>query len=126
MIDENEDRDIALARLKYDHDLAKEGLKGTLWGAWAALIAIVLITFMQIVYDRYVIKDWAFFGMVTIIAVAIMLYGAYIFKQAFRITTRYGSVASNGPFPSPRNAHPKLPEGRKADDRDVLINNAPD
>jgi hypothetical protein len=99
MIDETEDREIALARIKYDHDLAMEGLRGTLWGAWAALFAIVFIASIQIIYDRYVIRDWAFFGMVAIISISIMLYGAYIFNQAFQLTTRYGSLDVKPKFP---------------------------
>jgi hypothetical protein len=39
MSDDNPDREIALAKLQYDHQLARLGLQGTLWGAWASLIA---------------------------------------------------------------------------------------
>jgi len=53
--------EIALVKLQNDHKLACLGLQGTLWGAWAGLIAIVAIAAIQAVTDRHVVDGWAFF-----------------------------------------------------------------
>jgi len=70
MSDPNPDRD-ALARLQYDHKLARLGLQGTLWGAWAALVAIVTIAVVQVAINRYVVQGWAFTGMVAVIVIPV-------------------------------------------------------
>jgi hypothetical protein len=93
MSDANPDREVVLAKLQYDHQLARLGLQGTLWGAWASLIAIVAIAVVQVTTNRYVIQGWAFAGMVAVIVVPISLYGAFIFNRALTVSAK---VAAEG------------------------------
>jgi hypothetical protein len=88
MSDDNPDREIALARLQYDHQLARLGLQGTLWDAWASLIAIVTIAVVQVAINRYVIEGWAFAAMVAVIVVPVTFYGAYIFNRTLSISAQ--------------------------------------
>jgi hypothetical protein len=87
MSDTNE---VILAKLYYDNQLARLGLQGTLWGAWASLFAIATIAVVQVVFDRYVIKDWAFFAMVTVIVTSVTFYGVFIFNRALTVSAEIG------------------------------------
>ena len=90
----DEDREVTLVRLKCDHELAMLGLHGTLKGSFAALAAMVIIAVTQVSLDRYVVKDWAFAGMVAAMVVAIALYGAFIFNRALKISAKVGTVTT--------------------------------
>jgi hypothetical protein len=85
MSDEKTDREIALAKLQYDHQLARFGLGGTLYGAFASLCAIVVIDLAQIITGKYIVDGWAFAGMVAVIVIPITFYGAFIFNRALSI-----------------------------------------
>ena len=88
MSDSDTDREIVLAKLQYDHELAQLGLSGTLKGACAALVAIVVIAAVQIWLDRYVVQGWSFAALVAAIVVPITFYGAFIFKRALDVSAR--------------------------------------
>jgi hypothetical protein len=87
------DNEIVLTKLQNDHQLARLGLQGTLFGAVAALIAIVIIVVIQVATGRYVIEGWAFAGMVAAIVIPVTFYGAFIFNRALSVSA---SVAKEG------------------------------
>jgi hypothetical protein len=82
------DTQIALAKLKYDYDLACLGLQGTLMGAAASLVAIVTIVVAQVATERYVVQGWAFTTMVGVLATAVTAYGVFIFRAAFSVAMK--------------------------------------
>jgi hypothetical protein len=88
MPDINPDLENSLVKLQNDYELARVGLQGTLWGAWAALTAIVAIAVVQIVIDRYVVRGWEFVAMVAVIVIPVTFYGAFIFKRAIGISVK--------------------------------------
>ena len=93
MPDENSDREIALAKLQFDHQLARFGLGGTLYGAFASLAAIVIIALAQIMTGRYVVEGWAFAGMVAVIVIPVTFYGAFIFNRALSVEGKIKGAA---------------------------------
>jgi hypothetical protein len=76
-----------------DYQLARLGLQGTLWGAWASLIAIVAIVALQVATNRYVLQGWPLAAMVIAIVVAVTFYGSFIFNKALSIS---GNVSKSG------------------------------
>jgi hypothetical protein len=88
MSDGNTDREVILAKLQYDHQLAELGLSGTLKGACAALVAIVAIAVVQIWLDRYVVQGWSFAAMVAVIVIPVTFYGAFIFNRALNVSAK--------------------------------------
>jgi hypothetical protein len=77
--------DVEIERLKLANDLGHYGLKGTLYGAWAALAAVVVIALAQMVTGKTVVDGWAFTALVFIIVLPITAFGAFVFKRAFSI-----------------------------------------
>ena len=83
---------IALKKLEYDYSIGRLGLQGTLWGAWAALVAIILIVFAPIFTGKDTIEGWQIVGIVGLIAVASVAYGAYVFNRALKISAEVQGV----------------------------------
>jgi hypothetical protein len=81
--------DLELARLKLnnDHQLGRYGLQGTLYGAFAALLAIVIIAVVQALTDRYIVRDWAFASMTAVIIIPVIYYGTFVFKRTLKVGT---------------------------------------
>ncbi|MGY8704838.1 hypothetical protein RAD16_03720 [Bradyrhizobium sp. 18BD] len=77
--------DVEIERLKLANDLGRYGLKGTLYGAWAALAAFVIIAVAQMVTGKTVVDGWAFTALVFIIVLPITAFGAFVFQRAFSI-----------------------------------------
>jgi len=72
--------DVEIEKLKLANDLGRYGLKGTLYGAWAALTAVVIIAVAQMVTGKTVVDGSAF---TAIIVLPITAFGAFVFKRAF-------------------------------------------
>jgi hypothetical protein len=79
---------ITLTKLRYDHEIARLGLQGTLWGAWASLAALVVIVIAQVMTERYVVQGWAFAVMAAVMAMSVTFYGAFIFDRALNISAK--------------------------------------
>jgi len=98
MSEMNQDHENALAKLQYDYQLARLGLQGTLYGAWASLAAIVAIAVVQVAIDRYVVQGWAFVAMVAVVVVPVTFYGAFIFDRALTVSAKFekegGSISA--------------------------------
>ncbi len=77
--------DVEIERLKLANDLAHYGLRGTLYGAFAALAAVVIIAVAQMVTGKTVVDGWALTTLVFIIVLPITAFGAFVFKRAFSI-----------------------------------------
>jgi hypothetical protein len=74
---------------------------------------ILVIALTQVAMDRYVIKDCAFAAMVTVIVIAVTLYGAFIFNRALNISTKLGSLISGEVLSACRHASPTTPDSAK-------------
>ena|SRR5438477_12660085 len=85
---------LALRKLEYDHSLARLGLQGTLWGAWAALATIMVIVFMPVFSPIRVVEHWEIVGMVVAFVVPIVFYGAFIFSRALKVTGKIEGAGS--------------------------------
>jgi hypothetical protein len=84
----DENTKVMLAKLGYDHQIARLGLQGTLYGAWASLVAIVAIVIAQVATERYVVQGWAFATMVGLIVISVTAYGAFIFDRALTVSAK--------------------------------------
>jgi hypothetical protein len=80
------DKDHYLAKLKYDYELARLGLKGTLWGAWASIFLILVITIAEVSTNRFVVQGWPYTAMFAVATLSVTIYGAFIFNRALKIT----------------------------------------
>ena len=78
------DREIALEQIK----LARYGLRGTLYGTFAALTATVIIALAQLITGRNVVDGWAFTVMVIVMAIAVVFYGAFIFDRSLALESK--------------------------------------
>jgi hypothetical protein len=58
----DENTKVLLAKLEYDHQLARLGLQGTLWAALASLAAIVAIVIAEVWTERYVVQGLEYFA----------------------------------------------------------------
>ena len=115
MSDGNTDRDIILAKLQLDHQLAQLGLSGTLKGAVAALVAIVAIAVVQIWLDRYVVQGWSFAAMVAAIVVPVTFYGAFIFNRALTVSGSFGGTGGSFSASSSEREATRPPQPQQAD-----------
>jgi hypothetical protein len=84
----DENTKVILAKLEYDHQLARLGLQGTLWGALASLAAIVTIVIAEVATERYVVQGLAFAAMVGLIVISVTAYGAFIFDRALTVSAK--------------------------------------
>jgi hypothetical protein len=87
---------VQLQKLEYDHLLASRGLNGTLYGAWASLLTIVLLIFAPAFTEKVVVTGWQLVFIVAFLAGAVVFYGAFIFNRALTITaeqTREGTMS---------------------------------
>jgi hypothetical protein len=86
---------VALTKLENDYRIARLGLQGTLWGAWASLAALVAIVGVQVWAEHYIVQGWAFTAMVAAIVIPVTAYGAFIFHEALSISV---NVRRDGSF----------------------------
>jgi hypothetical protein len=86
----SEEAYIALRKLEYDHALARLGLQGTLWGAVATLIVVIIIVLAQIWSKVVIIEGPAIAGMVAAFVIPIVFYGAFIFARALKVSGKAG------------------------------------
>ena len=84
----SEQAQIAFKKLEYDHLIGRLALRGTLWGAWAALFTIVLIVFAPIVTKKDIVDGWQLVSIVGLVVVAVVAYGAYVFNRALNVSAR--------------------------------------
>jgi len=93
----SEDYKLARAKLDLNHALARAGLRGTLFGAWATLIAIVLIVAIQTLTERYVLDGWPLASLAAVVVVSVIFMGGYIFSHAVKFGAQFGE-GSKGVF----------------------------
>jgi hypothetical protein len=84
----SEDAYIALRKLEYEHSLARLGLQGTLWGAWAILLVILAIVFTPVFSSKTIVEGSDLVWLVAALVVPVVLYGAFIFHAALTISTK--------------------------------------
>ena len=82
------EENVTLEELRLANDLGRYGLKGTLYGTYAALLAIVIIALAQIVTGKTVVGGWAFTALVFVIVLPIVCFGAFVFNRVFSIEGR--------------------------------------
>jgi hypothetical protein len=85
---------ITLRKLEYDHSLARLGLQGTLWGAWAALITLIVIVIAPLLGSPAAVQGWEFVAVVAAFVVPIVAYGAYIFSRALKISAQVSKTGA--------------------------------
>jgi hypothetical protein len=95
-VDAEWDRKLVLEKMKLDHELARYGLRGTLFGTFAALATMVIIFIAQVSTARNVVEGWAFTGMVLGIVFAVVLYGAFIHKSALTLEGKIKDMTFRG------------------------------
>ena len=79
---------LARTKLELNHQLARLGLKGTLWGAWATLLAIVLIVAIQAYIERYILDGWPLAAFAAVVVVSAICYGAFIFNHTLKFSAK--------------------------------------
>ena len=84
----SEDAYIALKKLEYDHALARVGLQGTLWGAWAALFTLLVIVLMPVFSSKTVVDGWKVVALVAVFVIPVMFYGSFVFSHALKISAK--------------------------------------
>ncbi|WP_338688318.1 DUF3892 domain-containing protein [Bradyrhizobium sp. 26S5] len=83
-----------IERLRLVNDLGRYGLKGTLYGTWAALTAVVIIALAQMITGKTVVDGWAFTALVFIIVLPISAFGAFVFNRAFSMEATLSGISS--------------------------------
>src|SRR5213593_2667838 len=66
-------------------DLAKYGLRGTLFGAFAGMIFILLLTAPALWLNNYILTGWHICVITGLLSLAVILYGAFVFNQQVKI-----------------------------------------
>jgi hypothetical protein len=94
----SEDAYIALRKLEYEHSLARLGLQGTLWGAWAILLTILAIAFTPIFSSKTIVQGMELVWLVAALVVPVVLYGGFIFHVALTISTRVDKAGTSVDF----------------------------
>jgi hypothetical protein len=89
----SEETVLLLKKQEHDYLIARIGLQGTLWGAWACLIVIVLIVISPSFTTRNVVEGWQIVTIVIAMVSAIVFYGTFIFKRALTATGTIGKTA---------------------------------
>jgi hypothetical protein len=77
---------VELQKLDYNHQLASKGLNGTLFGACASVLAILVLIFAPAVTGTHVVTGWQLVCIVALLGAAVVFYGAFIFNRALSIT----------------------------------------
>ena len=78
----SEETVLLLKKQEHDYLIARVGLQGTLWGAWACLVVILLIVLSPAFTARSILEGWQVVAVVGIMVCAIVFYGTFIFKRA--------------------------------------------
>src|SRR3989442_467990 len=79
----SEETIIVLKKQEHDYLIARIGLQGTLWGAWACLIVIALIVVLPAFTTTTPVVDGQYAAIIVIAMVgAIVFYGTFIFNRA--------------------------------------------
>jgi hypothetical protein len=86
----SEDAIVRLKKQELDYLIARVGLQGTLWGAWACLVVIVLIVLSPTFTERNIIEGWEIVAIVAVMVVSIVFYGAFIFDRALTTSAKMG------------------------------------
>src|SRR3954453_17607471 len=86
----SEDAIFALKKQEHDYLIARVGLQGTLWGAWACLIVIGLIILSPWLINKTVVDGWQVVAIVAIMMGAVVFYGTFIFKRALTASGTFG------------------------------------
>lgn len=73
---------LLLQKQEHDYLIARVGLQGTLWGAWACCAALVLIVVASGFSSEHIISGWQIVAIVGAMVLAIVYYGTFIFKRA--------------------------------------------
>ena len=89
----SEEAIIILKKQEHDYLIARIGQQGTLWGAWACLIVIVLIVISPAFTTRNVVEGWQIVTIVVAMVAAIVFYGTFVFKRALTATGTVGQTA---------------------------------
>lgn len=89
----SEDTVLLLKKQEHDYLIARVGLQGTLWGAWACLIVIALIVLSPTFTARNVVEGWQVVTIVVAMVSAIVFYGTFIFKRALTAGGNIGNTA---------------------------------
>jgi hypothetical protein len=76
---------VELQRLDYNHQLASKGLNGTLFGACASVLAILVLIFAPAITGVQVVDGWQLVAIVAMLGAAVVFYGAFIFNRALSI-----------------------------------------
>jgi len=70
---------VQLKKQELDYLVARVGLQGTLWGAWACLVVIVLIVLSPTFTSRNIIEGWQIVAIVAVMVVSVVfLRGLYL------------------------------------------------
>jgi hypothetical protein len=88
----SEETILLLKKQEHDYLIARIGLQGTLWGAWACLIVIVLLVVWPAFAPRNVVEGWEIVTIVIAMVGAIVFYGTFIFKRALTATAKMGEM----------------------------------
>jgi hypothetical protein len=88
----SEETILLLKKQEYDYLIARVGLQGTLWGAWACLAVIGLIIVSPIFATRNIVEGWQIVTIVVTMVGAIVFYGTFIFKRALNATGAIGTT----------------------------------
>jgi hypothetical protein len=89
----SEETILLLKKQEHDYLIARIGLQGTLWGAWACLVVIVLVVASPAFTTRNVVEGWQIVTIVVAMVGAIVFYGTFIFKRALTATGTIGQTA---------------------------------
>jgi hypothetical protein len=111
----SEDAIIRLKKQEHDYLIARVGLQGTLWGAWACLIVIVLIVVSPAFTTRNVVEGWEIVAIVVAMVGSIVFYGTFIFQRALNVIGDLKTMKFGAETPPPHqsesapNISPKRP-----------------
>jgi hypothetical protein len=83
---------VQLKKQELDYLIARVGLQGTLWGAWACLIVVTLIVLSPTFTSRNIIEGWQIVAIVGVMVVSVVFYGAFIFQRALKADGAVGST----------------------------------
>lgn len=93
---------IALKKQEHDYLIARIGLQGTLWGAWACLLVIALIVVSPVFTPGNCPLQGSEIVIIVIAMVgAIVFYGTFIFKRALTATVMFRDTRLTAATPHP-------------------------
>jgi hypothetical protein len=82
--------ELELRKVALPIELATYGLRGTLFGTFAGLFAIVVLAGISAFSERIQITGTQLCIMTAIIAVTVALYGAFVFQRSLSIAGQWG------------------------------------